>query len=1210
MGLNPYFNESQSNLGYHEVQARLENNSNVYERGTAHWFAIANARSLGKPTTYSATSEIFKTSHPGQLRLPRYVDPLADKWTNVHYTNEAIVGSDNVPNAMLNYEDWHQGLGLTSISDEKYIASMRSVQHTDRIENLKALRAGETIPDVRRFQNTRAASAIISATQKLKQDLESSTYLPKDNEEPTEEQRANIQVFNDTVGSITQAYVGFSYGTQEERDAVLVSLRSLFSVDRKSDAAQRTKRVGSALANLAAIVGSRPISALPPSTRAPDNATSAPSGPPQTAPTAPTAPPAMPSSTESLQPGAALANLAKIVTAQPVAEVPAPASVPTAETAPVPVTESAAATVEPVSVAPSATEPAAATIEPESVAPSVSMQPTDASTSKSLPSAAPMISTTEASEQPSLPAKLPAGEILNLNVREILALTPAQLDVGIGELEAMDSSQFAAFSTRYSQLLNQDRDQIPLNLRRDPWYSAFYRLRQQRNEEKRRRVENPGSDYYGENISPLTRPFREPILKRDEQRHRQRQGGAFLGNGDELVAPKLSGGAPLIHGESLVGGMPGRRRGSVAPVPTAAPTLPAPEPTVAPVQNLSDHDLAIIAEAIQKASTKLQREAIQAVAAQTKKKLEENATKRSASVPETRPQRDISQPTVGVKNTVGTNLLSTVTTAGISALGAGAMMMAMGTGPDKGDFNAAEGILTPVLTIAERTMGAIPATVIGIAGSVGLPIASWYGRQRMGMYTVKSIIDFVAGDTEASASGIFAGIYDMFATGIERIQGRSGRMNANMKIQSAVNEGKQRAADKLQMEIVQKAEIDAERDIRKRFGLSDLPTPGAPMRIVPSTPSMTTTQTSAPTSASQEATVSATPSTAAMPTQQAFPTVQVPARHMGGNRYVRGDLTKEERRMQSMLGKSKERMAEELDSDSDGMDMEGGVLENKTDIISSMGFKGNLSHRVPEGDGDKLPTLYGGVMREGDLAPSDVEMLGDIYASALEVGASLHAAGTEFDPVQLGEDAYDNYMTELLSSSSADRLIVVPPDAPHAPPAEVDYTNFPIGTSDVPAETIVPVEGLLSGGTLTGVKRSLEAEAAVESAAKRMELEGGNLFKSFIDSAANTVSGIVKSAISDPSSSLKVAEKLTDLYNAPDSNHTPGLKDLNQGLNSLTGKKSTTKREFKGGEKVKRKVSEWSLLIQKVYKEMKETDPNVTIAMAAKEASRRRKNAT
>jgi len=60
----------------------------------------------------------------------------------------------------------------------------------------------------------------------------------------------------------------------------------------------------------------------------------------------------------------------------------------------------------------------------------------------------------------------------------------------------------------------------------------------------------------------------------------------------------------------------------------------------------------------------------------------------------------------------------------------------------------------------------------------------------------------------------------------------------------------------------------------------------------------------------------------------------------------------------------------------------------------------------------------------------------------------------------------------------------------------------------------------------------------------------------------------------------------------------------------LPGQQPSLFRKRDGGaatEKPKRKVSEWSKLVAEVYKELKAKDPNVTIAMAAKEASKRRK---
>jgi hypothetical protein len=97
-------------------------------------------------------------------------------------------------------------------------------------------------------------------------------------------------------------------------------------------------------------------------------------------------------------------------------------------------------------------------------------------------------------------------------------------------------------------------------------------------------------------------------------------------------------------------------------------------------------------------------------------------------------------------------------------------------------------------------------------------------------------------------------------------------------------------------------------------------------------------------------------------------------------------------------------------------------------------------------------------------------------------------------------------------------------------------------------------------------------EAPAEPDAKRRRTEGGNLFKDLVDKTVATVKSDPRSALQTLFSGYDAAAKA---YNA------------------------------KGG-KAKRGPNPWTILIQTVYKELKEKDPNVTLAMAVKEASRRK----
>jgi hypothetical protein len=363
MGLNPYFNESRSNLDYHEVQARSENNSNVYERSTAHWYALANARSIGKPITYAADAHIFKTSHPGQLRLPTYVDPLAHKWTNTHYTNEAIVGHDNIEGAKLNYEDWHQGVGLVSRADEKFLIDFRTVQKTGRIENLQALRAGETIPDIRRYQNVKSAQAIISKLKELKDDLTDETYLPKNDEKPTEIQKKNIETFKNSIKDVNSAIIGLNAVEPSTQDSINNAVRRLLGAASIGPTAQRTQSVGSALQQLSSSIGAFPVNVSQASQRMPDAGTFS------------------TTSTTSLSPGSALQQLNESIPEAPVQEAPAPeVPAPTPASAPAP-----------PAPAPAPVESTPTTINPSDAATSAPAAPPEPTQAPSAPvAAAPM----------------------------------------------------------------------------------------------------------------------------------------------------------------------------------------------------------------------------------------------------------------------------------------------------------------------------------------------------------------------------------------------------------------------------------------------------------------------------------------------------------------------------------------------------------------------------------------------------------------------------------------------------------------------------------------------------------------------------------------------------------------------------------------------------------------------------------------------------
>jgi hypothetical protein len=1219
MGLNPYFNESHSNLDFHEVAERIDNNSNVYERSTAHWYAIANARNIGKPLTFAARSAIFETSRPGQLQLPDYVDPLAYKWTNYHRTNEAIVGSDNVLGEKLNYENWHQGLGLTSTADERYIASIRGVQHTARIQNLKDLDLGSRIPDVRRFQNTKASKAIVNAVRKLRADLESSTYLPADDEIPTEEQLQNIETFKREVGVVSQAYQGFTYGDVEERDAIKAATQQLLTIDQRS--IKRTKYVGSALANFARIVAQRPVEPQPVTGQKP---------------------PQVPEQEKEL-----------LTFPQPDIFSPFnPTSAPPPASAPVPnPTPSAPAPTE--SAPPSAQETA------PPAAPTEIAEPTPAA----LP-APPMPPAPPAPPTP--PTWTFFGDILHLSPEEIEAIPPEKFEATINELKAMDTLQFDAFCWRYDEL--NAMKQLKLYLRKELWAKPFYELRHKREVENTPTTFNKGNDYYGENVGPFDF-FSEPILKREDQRHRK-------------------------------GGV-GPRRGSVSTASAAVKRAVAE----AGLAGLSVEQKKILTEAVVKATTELNDTAAAKVAAATAKSIKRQEKRAAALPPDVQSQRTTQREAVGASAKVAKSALSTVSSGLMGALGTGAMMIAAGGGPSSGDYQASEQILTPLIPLTEKFAGSATALGVGAVGTLALPGLLWFSRSKMALWSVKAVCDFIAGNGRSSSQGIMAGIYSAYTSQRETMAQESGDHTVQMTIQKAVNKGKESAATELLPEIENAANEAQKKDIRKRFNLkapgsdksmladlwssaasyfpnsqaSQAPaqetTPGVPpfMPKEPQPTEMPTTETpmsAEPTPAGPESktTEPPEPSRTPGPQPQARPR---PVPHGGvDNRHERDDFTKEEKKAQKRIKESHNAMAEELESDEEAMDGEGGVLENKTDVISSMAHSGN--HRVPEGYGEKMPVLYGGVATRGDIPDDDADLLGEAFAHGLFMAMDYTDRGIPFEPEQLGVDAYTSVLTESLEDSSEDRLIVAPKEAAHAPPTEDTYLNFPTTSEPTPEPILAPMlegGGLHGGGYVKvadlkagqkytfkmrdipfefiGTVRTVELQPPHPVAVVFVNevLQGTkrkyNDFrvideiyqikddikqseKHAAEALGRVHTGIPATAIGNIAEFLGHKGAIGDLERAEVADKgRPGdipsiLRPREEtGLAPVTQKRALTeaaepasKRQKQGGEKPKRKVSEWSLLIQKVFKELRETNPDVTIAMAAKEASRRRKSAT
>jgi hypothetical protein len=274
-------------------------------------------------------------------------------------------------------------------------------------------------------------------------------------------------------------------------------------------------------------------------------------------------------------------------------------------------------------------------------------------------------------------------------------------------------------------------------------------------------------------------------------------------------------------------------------------------------------------------------------------------------------------------------------------------------------------------------------------------------------------------------------------------------------------------------------------------------------------------------------------------------------------RHERGDVSKEEKNAQRRIKMSKEAMAEELESDDEALDMEGGVLENPIDVLVGMNQKGN--HRVPTGMGEAMPLLYGGV-GPGDIPDDDAEMFGEAYAWALFQAMDYTEREIPFDPYELGAEAYDVVLTGALQNSSEDRVIVPPKEPANPTPPENTYVNFPTETAAQPPLTLNDVLPVVP-----------PTEAVVEPLKVDMPLEGG---------------------------------KDVFFVAVPREESVPPMLGKRPRVDAA---KPDAKRMKEGGEKPKRKVSEWSKLVAAVYKELREKDPNVTIAMAAKEASKRRK---
>jgi hypothetical protein len=1346
MGLNPYFNESHSNLDYHEVQARIDNNSNVYERCTAHWYALANARSIGKPNTYAAQAEIFKTSRPGQLYLPSYVDPLAHKWTNTHYTNQAIVGSDNVEGTVLNYENWHQGVGLNSIADERYIASMRGVQQSARIQNLNALQLGERVPDMRRVQNVRTGAAIISTVQKLRRELEDPNYLPEDGQKPTPQQEENIETFNNTVGMVAQAYAGFSYGDIRDAEAVQSEVNNFLKINQRSK--KNLRSVGSSLNSLLQIVKSRPIGALPlnPALRPIDDGSTF-------------------SKTGNVQaPGPNVSDAAA-----PVETAAAPAPAAPVETAAAP--------------APAAPVDAAAAPAPAA--------PVDAAAPSAAPSEEPTTATPPLPPSPvAAKPERQRGDILHLSPDEIQHLPVTEFDATINELRAMDASQFESFCIRYDQLKSENT--LPRKFLVDNYYKPFFLLRAKRKNERDRNYFFPGADYYGETWMGRAD---EPIVKRSEQRHRLNGG----------MPPRRKSQLQLTVHPAPAQDVPGAP-GTDVPAPGPAPT---PAPTRQPAT--TDANVQAIADAVSRAHVEMSKASIAAFAEATRATIEERLKRASRQPRITAEQRP--QPSSVLSGVA--SALKTVAkgSAAVGAVGLGALALSglgqAGTiaaaganplgGPNANDYSITEGIMTPLAGLAERALGPTGATIVTATGSILGPWVNAAARQRMGLYTLNQVAQFATGDKRAANAGGLGAIYLAVQNFFTNRLKWDAEANRSRTEQQVIDEAKGEALNEQLPAIknaVKKMEVN---DVRKRYGLpalvdtaTQLTPPGAPANLIPqpegpSVPIPTSEpiqilkkavdlakefMTHRVPDSGPEAEPVSSGTQRPMPNPRPMPRVPTGG---SGMRYERGDFTDAERLAQKRIKMSAEELADELQSDEEAMDGEGGVQDSTIDVLSSM-KGGMLSHRIPEGAGGVLPDL---TRSKADLPPQAIDVMAEVYVNFVYQALDYETMGHPYDPVQLANSEWNNWVNEQVSSSNPDRLVVGVQDAahPNVPPKNVLNT---------PETLDFPVEGSLEGGmhiwernklafqayqakkvaeeAMQAAKRAEEASiaAAIQAAKSNEEvslagtrntvprtakekalaasiaaaiaanppsafpnpvsalhggqplegihpLEGGALYRGPLEGGSSLHGGgqlfaadaevgkkytfkqrpgpyrigtqtfvaeVESKAPSPHGSEIRLqvreesgmgrsiddhdwfikddvrqhekhaAEALGRLHTGIPASaigniaeflgHKDAIGELvrseaadkgrpgdipsvlrprdETGVAPETHKRSleeaaepSSKRQKQGGEKPKRKVSEWSQLVAAVYRELKEKDPNVTIAMAAKEASSRRK---
>ena len=135
-GLNPFFNASRQGLNDFEVLDRLANNDSRSQRTTNHLYALINARNAGKQLTLQAQAVMFDVERaPGAIPPP---SQGVQAWQELNETNNAIKGVDNQP-AKLDYQGWHQAIGLPSAADQLFIDNVRIKDKEARIEDLRSI---------------------------------------------------------------------------------------------------------------------------------------------------------------------------------------------------------------------------------------------------------------------------------------------------------------------------------------------------------------------------------------------------------------------------------------------------------------------------------------------------------------------------------------------------------------------------------------------------------------------------------------------------------------------------------------------------------------------------------------------------------------------------------------------------------------------------------------------------------------------------------------------------------------------------------------------------------------------------------------------------------------------------------------------------------------------------------------------------------------